>query len=411
MPELLSPAGNFEKLKAAIRYGADAVYLSGKRFGMRAAAGNFNNEELKAAVEYAHANHVRVYVTLNVMPRTSEYDDLLIYIRYLHEIGADAAIVSDIGVLALIRENVPDLEVHISTQASAVSAATCRAYHALGAKRVVLARELTLREIAEIRRDTPRSLELEAFVHGSMCIAYSGRCLLSQHFTGRDANRGMCTQPCRWNYRVRNAVYELVEEKRPDMPIPITEDGGETFIMSSKDMCMIEHIPELMESGLDSFKIEGRMKSAYYTAVVTNTYRMAMDAYSRSPQNYCFLPAYGRELSSVSHREYDTGFYFSDSHTDAKTTSDTGYLREKAFLAVILSYDEKNKRALCRQKNKMTEGENIELLVPGNIGMPLTVSSLTDTEGNPISDTRHPEMQFCMDMPYAANPGDILRGG
>ena len=410
MPELLSPAGNFEKMKAAIRYGANAVYLAGKHFGMRAAADNFSDEELSLAVSYAHVRGVRVYVTVNVMPHTTEYPTLTEYIRFLDNIGVDAVIVGDIGVLTLVKEVAPMLEIHVSTQASAVSAAACTAWYHLGAKRVVLARELTLQEIREIRAGVPKELELEAFIHGSMCISYSGRCLLSQHFTGRDANRGMCTQPCRWNYHIKEVSYELAEEKRPELPIPIIEENGETFIMAAKDMWMIEHIRELCDSGIDSFKIEGRMKSLYYAAVTANTYRMAIDAYLRDPDGYETDPAWVRELCGVSHREYGTGFYFTDPRTDAKTASNNGYLKENAFLATVVSYDKEKKRALCFQRNKMLLGQDVELLQPQNVGVPLKVNGLSDVDGNPIESTPHPEMLFYMDMPYSASEGDIIRG-
>ena len=273
MPELLSPAGNFEKMKAALLYGADAVYLAGNLFGMRSAADNFSDDELKEATDYVHARGKKIYLTVNTMPRGYEYPVLERYLHTIKDYGIDAMIIADLGVLNTVKRIIPDMEIHISTQASAVSAAVCRAYYDLGAKRVVLARELPMEEILEIKANIPKELELEAFIHGSMCVSYSGRCTLSNYLTGRDANRGACTQPCRWNY-------SLVEEKRPDVPLPIMETENGTFILGSKDMCMIEHIPELMKSGIDSFKIEGRMKSAYYTAVVTNAYRMAMDAYA-----------------------------------------------------------------------------------------------------------------------------------
>ena len=406
MPELLSPAGNREKLEAAIRYGADAVYLAGEIFGMRAAADNFTLPEMKDAVSYAHARGVRVYVTVNTMPREHEYPRLRAYLTALAEqVKPDALIVADIGVLMLAKEVAPKIELHISTQANSVSAAACRAWHALGAKRVVLARELTLAEIKAIRAGIPDSLELEAFIHGAMCVSYSGRCLLSNFFTGRDANRGACAQPCRWNYRVKSFVIE--EEKRPDAPLPLVEENGETFVMSSKDTCMIEHIPALMESGIDSFKIEGRMKSAYYAAVTTNTYRMAMDAYQRG--NYVFDERHLRELLSVSHREYATGYYFSDATENANTCRDLGYIREKAYLATVLSYDSATGMALCVQKNKMLSGDGAELLTPGKIGTPFTIGEIRDEEGNVIPSTPHPYMKFYLKMPFAVAEGDIIR--
>ncbi len=406
-PEILSPAGNFEKMKSAILYGADAVYLSGQIFGMRAAADNFSLEELATAVEYAHERGVRVYLTVNTMPREQEYPVLRDYLLSLKNIPVDALIVADIGVIMLVKELLPDMEIHISTQANAVSSADCRAWYALGAKRVVLARELTLEEIRQIRAAIPNDLELECFIHGSMCVSYSGRCLLSGHIVGRDANRGMCAQPCRWNYQVRS--YEIVEEKRPDFAMPIEEIAGETFIMSSKDTCTIAHLPELIEAGIQSFKIEGRMKSAYYTAVVTNTYKMAMDAYFGG--NYEYNPLWLRELESVSHREYHTGYYFTDSHIDANIASTTGYIREKSYLAVVEEYDEESGVATLTQRNKMCVGDAVEYLTPGKVGVPFTVGEMFDKNGEPIDATRHPYMLFRMKMPFSVKTGDIIRAG
>ena len=404
-PELLSPAGNFEKMKSAILYGADAVYLAGNSFGMRAAADNFSIEELREAVEYAHERHVKVYLTVNTMPREHEYELLKDYFGKLKNIEIDALIIADIGVLMLAKEMLPEKEIHISTQACSVSAADCRAWHSLGAKRVVLSRELTLDDIKAIKANIPEDLEIECFVHGSMCISYSGRCLLSNHIVGRDANRGMCAQPCRWNYTIRN--YEIAEVKRPDCVMPIQEINGETFIMASRDTCTIEHIPELIEAGIDSFKIEGRMKSAYYTAVVTNTYKMAFDSYFSG--NYEYDPAWYRELESVSHRDYHTGYYFTDSHADANVADNAGYLKEKAYLAVVVSYDEKTGEALLTQRNKMCKGDSIELLTPGKVGVALTVGDLYDEAHNEIESTPHPYMSFYMKMPFAVKAGDIIR--
>lgn len=407
MPELLAPAGNMEKLRAAVLYGADAVYLSGKAFGMRAAADNFTISELREAIAFAHAHNVRVYLTVNVMPRGDEYADLRSYFEQLKSCPPDALIVADLGVLTLAKELLPDLPLHISTQANAVSAATCRAYHALGASRVVLARELTLEEIRAIRRDTPDSLELEAFIHGSMCISYSGRCLLSNFFTGRDANRGMCTQPCRWQYTIREREFELVEAKRPESPIPVREIDGETFLMSSRDTCMIEHIPALMESGIDSFKIEGRIKSAYYAAVVTNTYRMAINAYEKG--NYTYNPLWMRELESVSHRPYHTGYYFDHATENANTTDNTGYIKENAYLASVIAYDSETGVATMRQKNKFSVGDRVALLSPGALGRPFTVTALENEEGEQVASVPHPQMLFRMPVPFAVKEGDILR--
>ena len=404
-PEILSPAGNFEKMKSAIRYGADAVYLSGQIFGMRAAADNFTVEELAEATEYAHERGVRVYLTVNTMPRENEYPLLREYFESLQEIPIDALIIADIGVLTLAKEILPRVDIHISTQANSVSSETCRAWYKLGAKRVVLARELTLDEIREIKRNIPEDLEIECFIHGSMCISYSGRCLLSGHITGRDANRGACAQPCRWNFSLRG--YEIYEEKRPNTPLPIEEINGETFIMASRDTCMIEHIPELVEAGIDSFKIEGRMKSAYYTAVVTNTYRMALDSYFSG--EYKYDPAWYRELESVSHRDYATGYYFSDSHLDANTSETTGYLKDKAYLATVISYNSESGEALFSQRNKMCEGDRIELLTPGKVGTELVAEGLKNENGEPIEATSHPYMKFYMKVPFEVKEGDIIR--
>ena len=404
-PELLAPAGNFEKMKSAILYGADAVYLAGEIFGMRAAADNFSVDELSEAVKYAHERGVKVYLTLNTMPREYEYKLLKDYLSDLAGIGLDAMIIADIGVLMLVKELLPNMEIHISTQANAVSAADCRAWYALGAKRVVLARELTLEEIKSIKAQIPADLELECFIHGSMCISYSGRCLLSGQIVGRDANRGMCAQPCRWNYFIRG--YEISEEKRPDAAFPVEEINGETFIMASRDTCTIEHIPELIEAGIDSFKIEGRMKSAYYTAVVTNTYKMAIDSYFSG--SYEYNPLWYRELESVSHRDYATGYYYSDSHTDANLSKTSGYIKDKAYLAVAVGYNKETGLAEFTQRNKMVVGDSIELLTPGKTGVSLTVTKLYDENMNEITGTSHPYMKFFMEVPFEIKAGDIIR--
>ncbi len=404
-PEILSPAGNFEKMKAAILYGADAVYLAGQVFGMRAATDNFSIEELREAVEYAHAVGVKVYLTVNTMPHESDYARLRIYFEELKGIGIDAFIIADIGVMMLAKEMLPEVEIHISTQANIVSSAAARAWYELGAKRVVLARELTLENIKEIRKNTPNDLELECFVHGSMCISYSGRCLLSNHITGRDANMGMCAQPCRWNYTIRG--YEIAEEKRPDVRMPIEEVNGETFIMASRDTCMVEHIPELIEAGIDSFKIEGRMKSAYYTAVVTNTYKMAFDSYFSG--NYVYNPLWYRELESVSHRDYQTGYYFASAHTDANTSPTNGYIKDKAYLAVCIDYDKERGIALLEQRNKMSVGDRVEFLTPGSVGNELEYDKMFDENLAEIPSSPHPYMRFYISTKTELKSGDIIR--
>ena len=395
-------------MKSAILYGADAVYLASDMFGMRAAADNFTLEELSEAVKYAHERKVKIYVTVNTMPHTREYEILNRYLKKFYEIGVDALIISDLGVFTLAREIIPDMEIHISTQASIVSAAAATAWHKMGAKRVVLARELSLEEINEIRRNTPPTLELECFIHGSMCISYSGRCLLSNYYTGRDANRGACAQPCRWNYKNASPV-TFAEEKRLEDTLSIEEYKEGSFIMSSKDMCMIEHIPELMASGIDSFKIEGRMKSAYYTSICANTYRMAMDEYMKDPIAYKFNEQWMRELESVSHREYATGFYFDNPMKNPQTVTQNGYLREKAYLCVAKTERDENGYATFMQKNKVCRGEYVELITPGKCGVGFTAEDLRDLDGNEIESAPHPFMLFKIKVPFDVKPGDILR--
>ena len=405
-PELLAPAGNFEKLKAAVLYGADAVYLAGNAFGMRAAADNFTNEELIEAAKYAHERGVKVYVTVNTMPRTQEYAALEEYLKFLATSGIDAIIVSDLGVLALAKRVAPTLELHVSTQASSVSLADVLAWRDLGAKRVVLARELTMREVSEICKNKPEDTDIECFIHGAMCVSYSGRCLLSNYYTGRDSNRGACAQPCRWNYR----TLEVFEEKRPEQPLQLYEDKNGTFIMSSRDMCMIEHIPELIESGITSFKIEGRMKSAYYAAVVTNAYRMAIDAYFADPEHYRFDPAWLDELCSVSHRDYATGYWFDLPSETAQTCESMGYIREKAYIATALAYDAESGIATFIQRNKVSVGEKVELISPGKIGRGFVAEEIFSEEGEPIESAPHPAMIFKVRVPFEVKEGDILRG-
>lgn len=404
-PELLLPAGNPEKLAAALRFGADAVYLAGKSFGMRSAADNFSFEEIGEAVKLANTYGAKIYLTANVMPHGYEYPALKEFLYSLDGLGVSGIIAADLGVIALIRDILPEMPIHISTQASIVSAAAAEQYLRLGASRVVLARELTMNEIKALRRDVSSELELEAFIHGSMCVSWSGRCLLSNHFTGRDANRGQCAQPCRWNYN----LYEIAEEKRGDIPLPIAESDRGTFIMSSKDMCMIEHVPELVESGIDSFKIEGRMKSAYYTAVCANAYRMAIDSYLSDPEGYVFNPQLLSELESVSHREYDTGYYFADVTEDAKTVTEGGYVREKAYVGVISDYDPETGRAEVIQRNKLVSGESVEVISPGMAGRSFVAQNLKNEKGEDVDCAPHPLMKFTLDVPFPVSKGDIIR--
>lgn len=405
MTELLSPAGNFEKMKAAFLYGADAVYLAYERFGMRAAADNFTLEELKEALLYAHSRGKKIYLTLNTLPRENEYPELERFIKILSEMDdkIDAAIVADAGVFALIKRVFPSLEIHISTQAGIVSSADCLFWYNLGAKRAVLARELSLEEIKMIKKNIPEDMEIEVFVHGSMCISFSGRCLLSNNLVSRDANRGMCAQPCRWNYTIR-------EEKRQDTAFPIEEEKEGTYIMSSKDMCMVEYMSDLIRAGITSFKIEGRMKSAYYAAVVTNAYRAAIDGYMKDGDSFVLDKRWTSELESVSHREYCTGYFFDDPMKNAQTCTMPGYMREKAYLAVAVEDDKEKGLSLFVQRNKLCVGDKAELISPGKFGRAFEISEMYDENMNAIESAPHPFMKFYIKVPFEVREGDILRG-
>lgn len=410
-PEILSPAGNFEKLTFAVLYGADAVYVAGKSFGMRAASDNFSDEELVQAVKYCHERSVKLYVTVNVMPREYEIGALPEYLTFLNEkVRPDALIISDLGVLALAKRYAPDIDIHVSTQASTVNSEACKMYHSLGATRVVLSRELTLDEIRMIRDNIPDELELEAFVHGAMCVSYSGRCLLSNFFAGRDANRGKCAQPCRWEYFDGEKYAEIFEKKRPEEKISLVENERGTFMFSSRDLCMIEHIPELVQAGIDSFKIEGRVKSAYYTAVTANAYKTELNSYLRDPENYVFNPKSLYELESVSHREYATGYFFDNCSENAQISSDGGYLRDKAFLSTVSDVDEENGRAVLCQRNKSVNGQVCELVSPGKDSVEFILEDMRDEKGNPIDSAPHPQMLFSVKMTVPMKKGDIIRG-
>ena len=393
--ELLAPAGDMERLRMSLAYGADAVYLAGTDFGMRSFAGNFTPEELKQAVALCHSRGVAVHVTCNTMPRNGEIARMPEWLSYLQELGVDAAILADVGVLSLLKKHAPKLKAHISTQASVSNYQAAAAWYELGASRVILARELSLDEIREIRAKTPRELELEAFVHGAMCVSYSGRCLLSNYMTGRDANRGACAQPCRYQYA-------LVEEKRPGEYFPIGEDAGGAYIMNSKDMCMIDHIPELIDAGLDSLKIEGRAKSAYYAAVVTGAYRHAIDA---ALAGQPLEPVWRDEVEKVSHRPYSTGFYFGE---PGQHTSHSRYVRDWQIMAVVTSCAPDG-TALCELRNKLSAGDELELAGPGLKPVPVTVEGLTDGDGLPIPEARKPQMPFYFRLPIQAPPLSLLR--
>ena len=401
-PEILSPAGNLEKLTFASAYGANAVYFAGEMFGMRASADNFTFEEMKRGVDLLHQSGKKGYLTLNTMPRNDEIDLLDGYLERVAEVGVDAVIVADLGVFEKVRKLLPDVDIHISTQGANMNYLSCRTWHDMGAKRVVLARELSLDDIATIRAKTPSTLELEAFVHGAMCVSVSGRCLLSEYYLDRDANRGRCAQPCRW-------IYNFSEEKRPEDMLTAELHPEGTYIFGSKDMNLIEHVKELTEAGIDSFKIEGRMKSAYYTAVVTNCYRIALDTLFGKKTDIT-VDDLKDELNSVSHREYCTGYYFDHPQKEAHLASSSGYMKEKAFLATVEEYDEETGFALCRQRNKMLADAEVEIISPGKVGVSFRPLAMTDTDGNEIESAPHAQMLFRVKTPFEVKRGDIIRG-
>lgn len=402
IPELLAPAGDRERLEAAVRFGADAVYLGGTSFGMRAAPANFTFDELRSAVAYAHERGVRVYLTCNTLPRNAEIDELPAFLTAWADCGVDAFIITDLGVMELARRYTPQVEIHVSTQAGVVNFAAAHAFYALGAKRIVTAREMSLSEIGELRARTPGDLEIECFVHGAMCVSFSGRCLLSNYLTGRDSNRGDCAQPCRWKYH-------LVEEKRPGQFFPIGEDQDGTYLLNARDMCMIEHIPELVQAGVTSFKIEGRAKSAYYTAVVTNAYRCAIDGYLNAADQTTYHPEPWilEELSRVSHREYCTGFYFEKPQADAQIFYEGGYRRYWEVAA--LAEDTADGLLHAVQRNRFYRGETLSVLEAGKAPYEITVQELYDAEGVPLESAPHPMMRVWVRCARTVAPGAILR--
>ena len=393
--ELLSPAGDMERLHMSLAYGADAVYLAGPDFGMRSFAGNFTPEELKQAVELCHSRGVAVHVTCNTMPRNDEAARLPEWLEFLQAAGVDAAILADVGVLSLLKKHAPGVKAHISTQASICNYETARAWHDLGASRVILARELSLEEIRTIRDKTPADLEIEAFVHGAMCVSYSGRCLLSNYMTGRDSSRGACAQPCRYQYA-------LVEEKRPGEYFPVFEDEQGTYILNSRDMCMIDHLGDLCGAGLSSLKIEGRAKSAYYAAIVTGAYRHCLDAAAAGES---VDPVWRDEVEHVSHRPYSTGFYYGE---PGQHTAHARYLRDWQVVGVVTSCAPDG-AALCELRNKFAEGDELELVGPGVRPVSFRAEGLTDGDGLPILEARKPQMPFRLRLPVQAPPLSLLR--
>ena len=393
--ELLSPAGDMERLKMAVLYGADAVYLAGTSFGMRSFAGNFTPEELPVAVKYAHAHGVRVHVTVNTMPRNDEIACLPAYLEQLENAGVDALILADLGAFTLAGKYAPHCHRHISTQQSIANYECAQAWFDLGAQRVVLARECSLAEIIEIRQKTSPELEIETFGHGAMCVSYSGRCLLSNYMTGRDSNRGACAQPCRYQYA-------LVEEKRPGEFFPVFEDEKGTYILNSRDMCTIDHLKELMDAGIDCIKIEGRAKSAYYAAIVTGAYRHCIDDVAAGRE---VDPVWRDEVEHVSHRVYSTGFYFGE---PGQYVENSRYIRQWQIAAKVESCDE-NGVALCSLNNKFRAGDALEVVGPDLRPFPITAENMTDTDGKPLGEPRNPQMKFRIPLPRQVPAFSILR--
>lgn len=401
-PELLIPASCLEVLKTAVVYGADAVYIGGEAFGLRASAKNFSPKDMKEGIAFAHARGVKVYVTANILAHNRDLEGARAYFEELKKVAPDALIISDPGIFAIAKDVLPDMEIHISTQANNTNYGTYLFWHKMGAKRVVSARELSLAEIREIREHIPDELEIETFVHGAMCISYSGRCLLSSFLAGRDANQGACTHPCRWKYA-------LVEEKRPGQYMPVEENDRGTYIFNSKDLCMIEHIPELMEAGIDSFKIEGRMKTALYVATVARTYRMAVDDYLKDADYYRQrLPFYREEIAKCTYRQYTTGFFFGKPDQNTQIYDNNVYVREYTYLGTV---EDENESGLYRieQRNKFSVGETIEVMKPDGTNVEAVVRQITDESGRMQESAPHPKQVLYIDLGVKLNKYDILR--
>ena len=396
--EILAPAGNLEKLKTAIDFGADAVYLGGSRLNLRAFADNFTNEEIGEGVKYAHERGKKVYVVLNVFPHNSDLIGLEEYLLELQKLEVDAILASDPSIIITAKEVVPDMEIHLSTQANDVSGKSGLYWYNQFVKKIVLARELSMKEISEIREKLPKDCDLEAFVHGAMCMSYSGRCLMSNYMTGRDSNRGACAQPCRYKYY-------LMEEKRPGEYFPINEDEHGTYIMNSKDLCMIEHIDEVIKAGVFSLKIEGRMKSAYYVAAVVKAYRQAVDAYLKDPENYKFNPEWMDSLLKVSHRNYYTGFYYGQPE---QIYDNSSYIRQADIVGIVLEYDKETHIATIQQKNKVFDGDEVEILRPEGPAFNVTLDDMRENNGTKIDSAPRAEMIFKVKVDKELKEKDFL---
>jgi putative protease len=400
--ELLAPAGSLEKLKFAIQYGADAVYIGGEIFGLRKSARNFTYEQMVEGIEFAHERSKKVYLTLNIIPHNEDLEELEAYLETVKSLNIDAVILSDPGTFMYVKKNLPDMEVHLSTQANNTNYMSANFWYEQGIKRVILARELSFEEIDTIKKNTPEDLELEAFIHGAMCISYSGRCLLSNYMNGRDSNRGACAHPCRWEYY-------LMEKTREGEYYKVVEDDKGTFIFNSKDLCMIEHIPELINSGLDSLKIEGRMKSAYYVANIVRVYRKAIDDYYNDPENYKFDPQLLEEIKKASHREFTKGFYYTKPNENDQLYGSSSYTREYDFIGLVLEYDKETKLAKVEQRNKFSIGDNIEVMGPDYYGDDLAVTEMYDKNMEVIESAPHAQQIIYVKFEKEVKPYYILR--
>lgn len=400
--ELLAPAGDINKLKTAVEYGADAVYLGGESFGLRKASKNFSMEDIKWATDYLHERGKKIHVTLNIIPHNDDMEGVEDYIKELYEIGVDALIVADPGMFMKVKEVAPDFPIHISTQGSVTNVETVKFWQKLGAERVVMARELSLKEVSDIIKEVGDKIEVETFAHGAMCMSYSGRCLLSNYMTGRDANMGDCAQPCRYKYH-------LVEEKRPGEYFPIEEHDEGTFIMNSKDLCMIEHIDEMIEAGIASLKIEGRVKSEYYLATVIRSYRMAIDAYYADPENYKYDPSLLEEIKKVSHRDFTTGFFYGQANEDSQVYEDNSYIRGYDFVGIVLDYDEETKIATIEQRNRVFVGEEIEIFGPGIKHFDYKIEKMLDDKDRKIDVANKAKQIFKIKIEEPIKKGFILR--
>lgn len=399
--ELLAPAGDMEKLKAAVKFGANAVYMAGNNFGLRKNSKNFDKDELKEAVDYAHENGVRCHITMNIVPHDNDLEGIVEYIKYLEKIGVDALIISDPGIFNIAKEN-SNIDLHISTQASVTNSHTINFWYKLGAKRVILARELSLDEIIEIRKNVPKDLEIECFIHGAMCISYSGRCLLSNYMTGRDANRGDCAHVCRWKYA-------LQEEKRPGEYYPIGEDENGTFIMNSKDLCLIDEINKLIEAGVDSFKIEGRMKTVFYVATVIRSYRQAIDAYYNGVYNEEIAKKYMDEIKKASHRHFTKGFFYNKADSSSQIYENSSYIRNYDFIAVVLDYDKENKIAKLEERNRFVLGDEVEIFGNSPDFIKFKIENMKDSKGNDIEIANKAKQIVYIKIDHELKKGDMVR--